>query len=270
MIITFSTIGLLLLILIIGKINLFNKFGREVEELFAQSKSISNQTFHKDQLDNLPESVQRYFNHILKDKQPYINYARLKHSGQFKTSQNKEWVNIKGEQYFTVLKPGFIWKGASTMFTARDIFIADKGRLIVSLFSLYNIVDGKGEKFNQGELLRWLGESVWFPTNLLPSEKLHWTPIDLYSAKMTFTNNGLSVFYIVSFNEVGEIIQFETKRFMDEDNLETWIVKVSDYKEINGIKVPTRIEAIWRLKKGDYSYAKFNVTDLEYNKPEKF
>src|ERR1035437_6428058 len=166
MIITLTIVGLILLVLLIGKINLSIKFGREVKELFAQSKSISDQTFHKRQLDSLPEPVQRYFNHILKEGQPYISYARIKHDGQFKTDLDKGWINITGEQYATTAKPGFIWKGTTSMFVARDMYISDKGRLIVSLFSLYNVVDAEGEQYNQGELLRWLGDRVLYPTNL--------------------------------------------------------------------------------------------------------
>ena len=69
-------------------------------------------------------------------------------------------------------KPGFIWKGTTSMFVARDMYISGKGRLVVSLLSLYKIMDAKGENYNQGELLRWLGESVLYPTNLLPDERL--------------------------------------------------------------------------------------------------
>jgi len=38
---------------------------------------------------------------------------------------------------------------------------------------------------DQGELLRWLSESTWFPTYLLASEKLQWTANGLL-AKLTF------------------------------------------------------------------------------------
>jgi hypothetical protein len=57
---------------------------------------------------------------------------------------------------------------------------------------------------------------------------------------------------------------------MGEANLETWIGKVSDYKEKNGTIIPFAIEAIYRLKHGDYSYAKFNVKRIEYNVPARF
>lgn len=265
-----SLIALIIIALLVGQFVLSKQFHKEVSELFSQSKNISNKLFNYEQLSGLPKPAQRYFKHVLKEGQPCISYVRLKHNGQFKTAQNKDWVDIEGEQYFTIEKPGLLWKGKTSMFTARDMYIADKGRLVVSFFSLVNIVDAKGEKYNQGELLRWVGESVWFPTNLLPSERLQWTPIDSLTSKLTFKHSGLSVFYIVTFNEIGEITQIETKRYMGGGSLETWIGKFTDYKDMNGIIIPTTIEGVWKLKNGDYSYAKFNVKNIEYNKPEKF
>lgn len=270
MIIILSITGLLVLILIAGRINLSVQFGKEVKELFAQSKNNSVKTFQLKQLADLPEPVKRYFNHVLKDGQPYISFARIKHTGQFKTGFDKDWINIKGEQYATTGKPGFIWKGTTSMFIARDMYIAGRGRLVVSLFSLYNILDAQGQQYNQGELLRWLGESVLYPTNLLPDERLEWFPVDNTTAKLTFNYNGLSLFFKIKFNDAGEITEMETKRYMDEKNLETWVIKSSVYKEFNGVLIPTIFEVMWRLEKGDFSYAKFNITDAEYNKPEKF
>ncbi len=270
MIITLSIFALLLIIIIIGKIILSVQFNKQVKKLFSQSKNISNQTFNYNQLLALPEPVQRYFKHALKDGQPYISYVNLTHDGQFKTGQNKDWVNIKGEQYFTTQNPGFIWKGTTSLFTARDMYIADKGRLVVSLLSLINVVDGKGEKYNEGELQRWLSESVWFPTNLLPGGNVKWSVIDANSAKLSFNYKNISFFHLVTFNEIGEIVEMETERYMTDDKRETWVGKFKDYKEINSIIIPTDIEAIYRLAKGDYSYAKFKVKKIEYGKPVKF
>lgn len=270
MVIIFSVVGFILQLLIIGRIHLNMQFGKEVKVLFSQSKNISTQTFHKSQLHNLPEPVQRYFKHILKEGQPYISYARIRHDGQFKTDLKKSWINITGEQYATTEKPGFIWKGTTSIFIARDMYIADKGRLIVTLLSLFNVVNAKGEQYNQGELLRWLGESVLYPTNFLPNERLQWSPINDTSAKLTFNYKGLSLFFKITFNEIGEITEMETKRYMDEKNLETWVIKATDYKELNNVFIPTSYDVLWRLQKGDFSYAKFNITEIEYNKPNRF
>jgi hypothetical protein len=263
-------IGFLLISWMIGSIILSFQFKKEVKVLFSLSSNISNNKVNFKKLDSLPKAVQRYFRFTLNEGMPYINYVRMTHNGQFKTSISSDWVTIKGEQYATTQKPAFIWKGKTNIFTARDMYIADKGRLVVSLFSLYNIVDAQGEQYNQGELLRWLGESVLYPTNLLPSNRLKWSEIDANTSKLTFNYNGLSLFFIVTFNEIGEITQMETNRYMDEKHLETWVIKLANYKKMNDIIVPTTFEVLWRLKTGDFSYVKFNMQKIEYDKPAIF
>jgi hypothetical protein len=270
MITTLFIVATLALILIGGKLYRSFQFKNEVEELFSQSNNISAKLFKYEQLSGLPEPVQRYFRHVLKDGQPYISYVRLTHDGQFKAGLDKDWANIRGEQYFTAEKPGFIWKGTTSMFTARDMYVADQGRLVVTLFSLYNIVDGSGENFNEGELQRWLGESVWFSTNLLPSERNQWSPIDANSAKLSFKYRSVLFAYTVTFNEIGEITQMETQRFMGDDSRQNWLIKLADYKDLNGVIVPTTAEAIWKLEAGEFSYARFNVKKIEYDQPSKF
>ena len=269
-IILFFIAGLISFFYIIGKIRLAVQFDKEIKFLFNQSKNISHQIYRKSQLSNLPEPVQRYFNYTLKDGQPYISYARIKHNGYFKTGIGKNWNKIKGEQYATTEKPGFIWKGTMSLATARDMYIAGKGRLIVSLFSLFNVVNAKGEHYNQGELLRWLGESILYPTNLLPNVRLHWFPINATTAKLTFNYNGLALYFQIEFNEKGEITEMESKRYMNEKNIETWVIKPTNYKELNKVIIPITFNVLWRLEKGDFSYAKFDITEVEYDKPERF
>ena len=266
----FILLGLLVTVFIFGKVNSSIKFKNEVADLFSQSSNISAKIFNYEQLSGLPEPVQRYFRHVLKDGQPFISYVRLTHDGQFRAGLDKDFTNIEGEQYFTAEKPGFIWKGTTSMFTARDMYLGDQGRLIVTLFSLYNIVNGSGENFNEGELQRWLGESVWFPTNLLPNERTQWSPIDANSAKLSFKYRDVSFSCVATFNEVGEITQMETKRFFGDEKRESWLCKPADYREINGVIIPMKAEVIWKLEKGEVSYAKFNVKKIEYDKPEKF
>jgi hypothetical protein len=57
---------------------------------------------------------------------------------------------------------------------------------------------------------------------------------------------------------------------MDENILETCIIKSANYKQLNNVIIPTNFEVLWRLPDGDFSYANFNITEVEYNKPEKF
>lgn len=246
------------------------RFARMVKRLFNDSEKMYGRVYRHAQTANLPEPVQRYFRKVLREGQPLIGSVRLRHTGEFRTAANKKWMPIAGEEYFTVAKPGMVWKGKTKLFTAYDSFLSGKGRLEVFLFSFLRIVNGQGYKYSQGEMLRWLGEAAWFPTALLPGENLKWTAIDANTAKLSYKYHRVSGFYIVSFSKTGEIVQIETQRYKDGKNLETWTGKFSDYQQHHGILIPTRLEGIWRLSEGDLSYAQFKLKDIQYNIPEQF
>jgi hypothetical protein len=265
----YIVLGIILMVLI-ALVTALNSFDMNVKDLFQQSEKGDLKVYHPEQLSALPMPVQDYFRYVLKDGQPYINQVRLKHNGRFKTSLEAKWKSIEGEEYFTVNQPGFIWKGKMGNFTAIDRFIDGQGSLQVYLFSIFRIANGKGSKFSQGELLRWLGECTWFPTALLPNDYLHWEPMNEHQAKLVFTYKKLLVSYIVTFNDTHEIIQLETSRYMGDNNLETWIGKLSNYRTFNNVVIPATIQAIWKLEHQDFIYAVFYVNQIEYNIPEKF
>ena len=183
-----------------------SELNKDIEKLFADSKNISGNVYTSNQIKDLPLPVQRYFKYSLKENQPYVSYARLQHGGEFKASKN--WVSIKGEEYFTVEKPGFVWSGKVPLFSAKDAYIGGTGNLKVKLLSLIKIVDAKGQETDQGELLRWLGEAPLFPTALLPSENLKWEPIDNDSAKVIFTDKNLTIEGVFCFNSSSEYPYF--------------------------------------------------------------
>jgi len=244
-------------------------FHKQIKQLFSSSAT-STKFFRHSQLEGLPPPVQRYFRHVLKQGQPYINFVRLRHGGKFKTGVGKKWVNILGEEYFTTNTPGFLWQGKTNTLTAKDYYIKGKGGLDVGIFDIYSVISGRGSKYNQGELLRWLGESVWFPTSLLPNEYLTWEPIDNSTAKLVFRYRGLQVYYKVSFNEMNEIAQLETRRNMGDSGLKTWIAKLSGYLNKNDVVIPHAIIAAWQLKQGTLYYADFKLTSIDYGIPKAF
>lgn len=256
----------LVLILLLGKIIMRFNFRKQVKVLYENTENISGQHYDSRTLNDLPEPVQRYFRSVLKDGQSYISSVHLKHNGLFKTDLEKGFIKITGEQYFSVLLPQFIWKGTTMMFTAIDCYITDQGSLKVYLFDVFKVVDSKGSAINEGELQRWMAESVWFPTNLLPSNMVKWTTIDANSAKLSFNYKEISFHFLITFNAIGEITTMQTERYMTDKKRETWICKMSNYKEVNGIRIPFSAEVIWRLSTGDHSYAKFEVQKKEYNK----
>ena len=208
--------------------------------------------------------VDRYFNLVLPENYALIKGVKLTHSGFFKSSQKGERMKIKGEQYFKTEIPEFQWTGKTKLFKAKDAYVMGRGQLKVKLLGIIPIVNAKGPHVDQAELLRWLAESIWFPTNLLPSDHLHWSAVDAHTAKLTYSYNVMDIFYIVRFDEKGLITELETERYMAKGRMEKWIGQVSDYKEFDGMLIPYHIKALWRLEEGDFQYVDFYVDTLKY------
>lgn len=245
-------------------------YNKQLSFLLSDGSNTAPTHYNEAQIAKLPAPVQRYFKNVLKEGQPYINYVRLKHGGQFKTNIHKAWKDINGEEYFTTNTPGFIWKGTTRLFSAIDKYVNKNGELKVLLLSHLPFLSFHGEEYNKGELIRWLSESVWFPTNLLPSERLAWTKMNNTTAQLTFVYNAIRLSIIVTINDAGEIVEMQTKRMMSPNKTEEWVVRLSKYEWINNVKIPTSAMAIWRIKNIDYPYAKFSVNYIDYDIPEKF
>ncbi|AMJ65981.1 DUF6544 family protein [Hymenobacter sp. PAMC 26628] len=237
---------------------------RDATWLFAQAADAPGQTYHEAQLAGLPAPVQRYFRHVLREGQPYLRGLRLRHGGQFKTDLKKDWLAIEGQQYVTADPAGFIWQGTTRWFRVRDEYVAGRGSLLVRLLGAVQVVSGSGPHYDEGELLRWLVESPWLPTNLLPSSRVAWTAVDDRSARLTFSQGGQSVACLMGFNEQDEIATSETQRYIDETTRVPWVCSYAQYRRWHGMLIPTDCEASYVVDGQRQPYAHFVVQELDY------
>lgn len=250
----------------IGSTMFKTQFKNIVIKLFFLARNDPPQRYFAEECDDLPSPVQKYFKVVLNEGQNYINCTRLKHGGYFRLKSNQKWIKISGEEYFTAKKIGFAWYAKICFFSVMDSYIEKRGRLTARLLSLITVVDSDGDKIDQGELLRWLGEAPLFPTALLPSHKLKWNSIDKYSSMVILSEGRNTVEGVFYFNEQGKITHFTTERYKG-NSLEKWTGYYNNYRKVDGMLVPHSIEAVWNLKSGDFSYAKFDIDKIEYNKP---
>ena len=143
------------------------------------------------------------------------------------------------------------------------------GRMQIRLLSLVKLVDAKGEEFKQGELVRWLSETPWFPTALLPSENLNWVSVNMESARVFLTDHNLTVEGLFFFNEKGQITKFRAKR-QGGGKLQDWICQYYEYREVDGMHIPFYAEASWNSENEDSKYAKFRIVEIDYDIPTEF
>ncbi len=244
---------------------------RQVTLLFADAApDAPPRTYQPEQLAGLPAPVQRYFRRVLRPGQPYLRCARLRHDGEFKTGLDQPWGPITGEQYFRADVPGFVWVGTTPWFTAADQYVNGRGALTVWLLGAVPIVRSRGPIYDQGDLVRWLGESVWFPTSLLPDARVSWLPLDDHSATLTLTDHGLTVAYVVHFNAQDEIAWCETHRYRDATHLDGWVTHLAAYRAWHGVRIPTEAEVAWVIEGVEHPYARFHLREIEYDQPQAY
>lgn len=265
----------------VGEIMFRSQVEQEIENMFASSENnISDQIFTHEQLEGLPEPVQRYFRYSLEEGQGYISYVRLKHGGTIRQSAEQGWMPVTGEEYFTAQRPGFVWVAKASSFplfwlAAKDSYIEGKGDFQIKLLSLITVAEARDRETDEGELLRWLAETVWFPTALLPSEHLRWEAIDSNSAKAILTSDSFEVNVTLAFNEKGEVTQLIGDRYRAVEGgsyqMQRWLGYYRDYEKIDGVRIPQEIEVAWADSQDvEFSYARFRITDIEFNNPTKY
>ena len=246
----------------------------EIAEMLAKNPIDKKEILTEEKINNLPPIVQKWLKNSGAIGKEMIRTVRLKQKGQMKMKPEQEkWYEANAEQYFTVDNPAFIWKVKVDMmplmyFTGRDRFSDGKGNMLIKVLSLLNVVNAlDSEKINQGTLQRYLGETIWFPPAIV-SPYIKWEEIDSLSAKATMTYKGTSGSAVFTFNENGDFVKFSAMRYMGNEEkspLKEWIITLSDYKVYDGIKIPVKGEATWKLENGDFTWYKLEVFNVEYN-----
>lgn len=252
--------------------------GQEIETLLDQIDDAPAEKVDPADYADVPAPVQRYVEAIGIEAQPVIRSVRLKQRGQMRTSPEGAWIPIQAEQYITVEPPGFVWlaktraMGVLPMWV-RDRFIDGHGEMWIRPLGLVTLGRSAGPEIDQGTMLRYLAEMAWFPTALLPSERLQWEAIDEWSARAIFTLGDQSVEAAFEFGPSGLIQRVEAQRYYDAGDrydLKRWSGMHTDYREVDGVRIPTGAELTWHLDDGDFTWLKLEIVDIQFNTPARY
>lgn len=249
--------------------------GLEAARIDATAQPLSPTHYDSRELEGLPAPVQRYFRAVLKDGQPIIAAATVELAGTFNMSPTGEqWKSFTSKQRVVTRRPGFLWDAQVAMLpgvTVRvvDSYIAGQGLLHAAMLGLFTVahVSGGGE-IARGELMRYFAEAAWYPTALLPSQRVRWEAVDDRSANATIVDGPLTLTLLFSFNDAGLIESVRAKArgaTIGKDMVMLpWEGRCSDYQPRNGMLVPMTDEAAWLPPQGRKVYFVGTVTSMSY------
>jgi hypothetical protein len=226
-------------------------------------------------LAGLPAPVQRYLRAVLKEDGPAISAVALSHTGTFNASATgAQWRPFRSTQRAVMRRPGFVWNARIEMLPAVDVSVHDayvegEGILHAAILGLVPVSDQRDRgELARGELLRFLAESAWYPTLLLPGAHLQWEPVDDRSARATLADGSQRVSLTFRFNEQGLIdtVRADARGRMVGGRIEQlpWEGRFWNYAEFDGVRVPLDGEVAWLTPEGARPYWRGTIESLAY------
>jgi hypothetical protein len=179
---------------------------------------------------------------------------------------------MTAEQHYTTDPPGFVWKAqlriaGLPLVRAQDEYKLGHGHMLGKIAGLFTIFDVRGEELNQGAMIRYLSEMIWFPVAFL-GKNVVWEGIDDTSAQVSFCDQGKRVSGRMFFNDQGRPINFTALRYREiagEFSLDPWSTPITAYDVRAGLNLPIHGQAVWNLTSGDLPYVDMEITEVEYN-----
>ena len=176
-------VGLVILVVIIvlvvsfaiNSVTFGRKVANEVKELFGKMKEIRPEVVAEEDLEGLPEPVQRYLRYAQIIGKGKVRFVRPKQKGFIRTKEDGGWMPF------------------------------------------ITIADATGDEMDQGNLVRYLNEMMWFPTAYL-NDYVQWESIDSSLPRATISVEGFSASAVLYFNEKGQMTNFVAERYMTVDD----------------------------------------------------
>jgi hypothetical protein len=184
------------------------------------------------------------------------------------------WRPFTADQQFAPRPGGFVWDARVRMapgvtVRVRDAFVDGAGSMRASILGLWQVVAVEGTpEIAAGALQRYLGEELWFPTALLPSQGVTWAALDDSTARAALTLGGTTVSLDFHFGPDSLVTRaYAAARFRDVNGRGVptpWQARVFGYEERDGMRIPTGGEVEWLLPEGPLPYWRGQVADVFY------
>jgi len=249
---------------------------QRVEALWRGASDAPAATFDPEQTADLPPVVKNYFLKVLPEGVPLVRRIRLEQHGTFNVGEEEpQWLPLQAIVHITTQPPGMIWQAHLSLAPPLYIRVIDsyhqgKGELSGSVLGTFSVIDATSTtELDQGELMTWLAEAVWYPTALLPGNGVSWEAIDKRRARATVDDGHNRISLDFHFNDSNEVVRVDTPaRAREVDGryeLLPWSCHYREYEKMDGVLVPREGEAIWHLPSGEWPYLRARIDSLQYD-----
>ncbi len=250
-----------------------NRYRAAAREALAGSQAMP--PVSEADLAHLPDSVRRYLRYVGVVGNPRVRNFRAAFRGDFRNGLEGRWMSFRSEQVNVVEPPSRLFLMKASMFgvpiEGLHMFRSDGASMRIGVASLFRVAEARGPKMDQGETVTLFNDlCLMAPAALIDDRRIRWDAVGPLSARAAFTHNGYTITARLSFNEAGELIDFESgDRFMSSDGKSyqklPWSTPAGEYREFDGRRVASHVEVVWHTRAGPFLYGEFHLVAITYN-----
>lgn len=199
---------------------------------------------------DLPEPARRFFNFAITPSTPLLTVAEIDMGGQFSlgTRQAPNYQQMNAKQILAA-PSGFVWKLRLPGIV--PVSGSDSGRWTrFRIFGLLPVARRGGDSdHSRAAYGRYIAEALfWTPAALLPGPKVVWGKVDENTARVTVSHMELSQAVDLKVDGGGRPVEVHFMRWSDSNpekthRLQPFGGKLSDFREVQGFRLPFNVEA---------------------------
>lgn len=266
-----STILLVAIILALQRRRFGARVRSEVLEMFDSDLN-KGQIITADNLQHLPPIVQKWMVRSNVVGKPPVQTLCIKQNGLMRTKPNGKWLPFHAEQFINVNNPGFVWtasvnSGFLIPINARDKYLHGHGNMLIKGLYTIPIANSSAPEIDQGTLMRFLAEIIWFPTAAF-AKYIRWEYLSETTARATIENGGISVSGVFSFNSNGDVKGFEGMRYREINHhyeLEKWIITIKRNRIFGGFRISDKCEVAWQGGSESFKWLEIELSKMRFN-----
>lgn len=272
---TFANILILLAVVAGASVwNFRTNYRSLLTNALEQAAKEPEQRITEQDLQSLPAAVQRFLRKtgVVGTMRP--RSMRLEFKGDIR-AEGGPWMPFTTVQVNTVDRPTrFFWMDATMKgLPTKGLHAYDDGTasMRIKLLGLFPVMDISGRELDQAETVTWFNDLCLFAPGALVDPRIRWTPLDDRSSLATFTHKDITISAKLVFDAEDRLVDFISEdRYLvsptKAPEKRTFRTPASEHRLMQGLLIPGHGEALWELPDGPFTYGRFTVTGLVYDR----
>ena len=249
-------------------------YQKDIQKALKQNIMLPESLLTGEDIQALPEPVQSYIRLTGSIGKPKVQNFKVEFEGKIRKDEQSEWMTFSCEQHnFMALPTRLFFMNARMKglpVAGYHHFKNGKAVMDIRLLSLINVQYAEGMEMDISETVTFFNDMCFMAPATLIDKRIKWLESSANAVKCSFTNNGITIYATLIFNNNGELLNFISHdRYAYNHNAKMdripWQTPVKAYKSVNGYYLPSQAEMIYNYPKGDLCYGVFSLKDIKYN-----